>query len=250
MNNHPKISVVTVCYNAEKDLEKTILSVINQTYDNIEYIVIDGGSNDGTLSLLNRYAIKIDKIVSEPDNGIFDAMNKSLALVSGRWVLFMNAGDLFFNNYVCENIFFEDIKENIGFIHGSYMGQYPRILRKMQYVPFYKNKSRCRGMGFSHQAVFVRSDLAKKYGFNLQFKAAAEYNQISTIYKDGYQPYWTNVCISIMDMRYGFSQNNRKLQYCEEAIISGCYDTLWFKILLRYKLFKQMIKRNILYKFI
>lgn len=250
MNNHPKISVVTVCYNAEKDIEETILSVINQTYDNIEYIIIDGGSGDKTMQIINRYADKIDKIVSEHDNGIFDAMSKSLNFVSGNWVLFMNAGDMFYNNNVCEDIKFEDVYDNVGFIHGKYLGQYPRILRKMPYVPFYMNKCKCRGMGFSHQAVFVRGDLAKKYNFNLQFKAAAEYNQISTIYKDGYQPYWTDVCISIMDMRKGFSQNNRKLQYCEEAIISGCYDTFLFKMLLRYKLLKQWVKRNFLYKFI
>ena len=82
MNNHPKISVVTVCYNAEKDIEKTILSVINQTYDNVEYIVIDGCSDDETMHIIDRYADKIDKMVCEPDNGIFDAMSKGLDCVS------------------------------------------------------------------------------------------------------------------------------------------------------------------------
>lgn len=92
----PLITVITVCYNAVAEIEKTIRSVVGQTYPHIEYIVVDGGSTDGTTDVVKKYADRIDRFVSEPDKGIFDAMNKGIALASGEYVNFMNAGDTFF----------------------------------------------------------------------------------------------------------------------------------------------------------
>lgn len=89
----PKISIITVTYNAEKYLERTIKSIIDQTYDNIEYLIIDGGSTDKTLKIIENYKNSIDYIISEPDNGLFDAMNKGLKKANGKYVLYMNAGD-------------------------------------------------------------------------------------------------------------------------------------------------------------
>ena len=79
LSKNPRISVVTVCYNAEKEIEKTMLSVLHQTYNNIEYIVIDGGSKDGTVEIINKYKDRLSYWVSEPDKGIYDAMNKGIA---------------------------------------------------------------------------------------------------------------------------------------------------------------------------
>ncbi len=118
MSKHPKISIVTVCYNAERNIEKTILSVINQTYDNIEYIVIDGGSNDGTLSVINKYASKIDKVISEPDKGIYDAMNKGITLAKGDWINFMNAGDSYVDSCVLKLVS-DNINSNCDMIYGD-----------------------------------------------------------------------------------------------------------------------------------
>ena len=101
----PKISVVTVCYNAVETIEKTILSVINKTYQNIEYIIIDGASTDGTVDIINRYRDKIAYFVSEPDKGIYDAMNKGINAATGDWISFMNAGDTFYCNKTIHRLF-------------------------------------------------------------------------------------------------------------------------------------------------
>ena len=80
-------SIVTVCYNAVLDIEKTILSVLNQTYQNIEYIIVDGGSTDGTLDIINKYKNNISILISEPDKGVYDAMNKGIMRANGQWIL-------------------------------------------------------------------------------------------------------------------------------------------------------------------
>ena len=97
MHNHltPKFSVITVTYNAEAVLEDTIQSVISQTYHHVEYILVDGASKDSTLSIIDRYRDRITRIVSEPDKGLYDAMNKGIALASGDYLCFLNAGDCF-----------------------------------------------------------------------------------------------------------------------------------------------------------
>lgn len=100
-----KISVITVCYNAVDTLEKTIQSVLEQTYHNIEYIIIDGGSTDGTVEIIHRYVDYLAYWVSEPDRGIYDAMNKGIERATGEWVNFMNAGDYFYNYDVISNVF-------------------------------------------------------------------------------------------------------------------------------------------------
>ncbi len=99
----PKISVVTVCYNAESAIENTILSVINQTYTSVEYIIVDGASKDSTMDIVNKYRDKISVIVSEPDKGIYDAMNKGIKLATGDWICFMNAGDSYVNENTIES---------------------------------------------------------------------------------------------------------------------------------------------------
>jgi len=91
----PLITVITATYNASKTLEQTILSVINQGYPNVEFIIVDGGSNDGTLDILRKYEHAIDYWVSEPDSGIFDAWNKGVSLSSGEWISFLGADDIY-----------------------------------------------------------------------------------------------------------------------------------------------------------
>lgn len=98
--NNCTISIVTVSYNAVDTIEETIQSVLGQDYEAIEYIVVDGGSTDGTVDIIKKYSDKLSYWVSEPDNGVYDAMNKGITVASGQWINFMNSGDCFFSNHV------------------------------------------------------------------------------------------------------------------------------------------------------
>lgn len=97
VNEFPGVSIVTVCRNAENNIDATIKSVLSQTYKNIEYIIIDGVSTDSTLEIINKYKDRISKIISEPDKGVYDAMNKGIKNATGKYIYFLNAGDLFRN---------------------------------------------------------------------------------------------------------------------------------------------------------
>ena len=110
--NNPLISVVTVSYNAVTTIEQTILSVINQTYSNIEYIIIDGGSTDGTVDIIRKYADRIAYWVSEPDKGIYDAMNKGTKKANGEYIAFLNSDDWYELDAVSIIAQFADGKKN------------------------------------------------------------------------------------------------------------------------------------------
>ncbi len=104
-NKKPIVSIITIVYNGFDEIEKTILSIINQNFVNFEYIVIDGGSSDGTQSIIEKYIDSIDFYISENDEGIYHAMNKGILKATGDWLNFMNAGDTFFNDNVLTNVF-------------------------------------------------------------------------------------------------------------------------------------------------
>lgn len=170
MMKNPLISIITVVFNAEKTIKKTIESVINQTYKNIEYIIIDGNSSDKTTTIIKRYDLKIDCWISEPDKGIYDAMNKGLHLAKGEYVYFLNADDYLIGNNVLEKV--SKILENKspGMLYGqikSLSGLYPQKDITSSVVAGYKT--------FPHQALFMSTDLIKKTGiFNLDYRVVAD----------------------------------------------------------------------------
>lgn len=99
-----KFSIITVCKNSENSIENTLLSVINQTYKNYEHIIVDGVSTDNTISIIEKYRDNISKVISEPDDGLYDAMNKGINLASGDYLFFLNSDDQYFNNEILEKV--------------------------------------------------------------------------------------------------------------------------------------------------
>ena len=104
-----KISVITICYNCRTDLEQTVNSVLAQTYANVEYIIVDGGSTDGTLAMMDKYRERITTFISERDNGIYDALNKGVKAATGEWIICMNAGDTFVADTTLAEIYSQQI---------------------------------------------------------------------------------------------------------------------------------------------
>lgn len=156
--NNVKISIITVCYNASSVIEDTILSVINQTYCNKEYIIIDGDSNDGTVDIIKKYEDHIDNWISEPDNGIFDAMNKGIRMASGEWINMMNAGDRFFSEFVLEDIFSKAYPQTIQFLYSDCEMRFPNGIN------YIRNASEEEGNIF-HQASIYKKKLHEVYGY-------------------------------------------------------------------------------------
>lgn len=242
-----KVSIVTVTYNCENEIEDTIKSVVSQTYNNIEYIIIDGNSKDKTLSIINKYKKYISVCISEPDKGIFDAMNKAIDIATGMWIIFMNAGDTFVNETVIERAFYnKEYKLNTGVIFGDAYSI--KKDKKKLYIskPFYLEKTKYRGMGICHQSIFCRTDLAKSIKFDLKYKYAADYNMIMQIYNKGYDFYNLNTPIANYDLT-GFSTNNCISQFKEVASICNVSNKsityfIQYNIVLKRKL-KTLIKK-------
>jgi glycosyltransferase involved in cell wall biosynthesis len=161
----PKLSVITVVYNNVRDIERTMLSVLNQTYPNIEYIVVDGSSTDGTLEIIKRYESRITKLIIEKDDGIYDAMNKGLAAATGDYILFMNSADEFYVPDTVAKVF------SAGHDADIYYGETEMIDDKGQSLGQRRHKAPLNftwrsfkyGMSVSHQAIYIRRSLTEPY---------------------------------------------------------------------------------------
>jgi glycosyltransferase involved in cell wall biosynthesis len=170
---NPRLSVITVVYNNAADIERTMLSVLNQTYTNIEYIVIDGLSTDGTLDIINRYKNRIAQFISESDKGIYDAMNKGLELATGDYILFMNSGDELYATNTVQKIFATEPDADIYYgeteiinSNGESMGQ-----RRHKAPEQFTWRGFNLGMSISHQAIYIKRSLIEPYDPKYQLSA-------------------------------------------------------------------------------
>ena len=174
-----KFTVITVCKNEGKTLEQTILSVKNQTYKNIEHIIIDGKSTDETVNIIEKYK-KMLVVVSEKDKGIYDAMNKGLKLATGDFIIFINANDYFYDEKIIENInFLIDRNQDVEFIYGQ--GVFVELNNPTKIVSIIENNAIknvydiCDCGGFNHQAIFYSKSLFERYGvFSTKYKILSD----------------------------------------------------------------------------
>ncbi|MEE1946799.1 glycosyltransferase family 2 protein [Pedobacter sp. KR3-3] len=175
---HPKLSVITIVYNNVAAIERTMLSVLNQTYQNIEYIVIDGNSSDGTTELIGKYKDRLAKFVSENDKGIYDAMNKGLALATGDYVLFMNSGDEIYAPETVEEVFASAPSGDIYYGETEmYDADWHSLGQRRHEAPEkFDWHSFKYGMNVSHQAIYIKRSLTEPY--DLQYKYSADIDWI------------------------------------------------------------------------
>jgi glycosyltransferase involved in cell wall biosynthesis len=166
----PKVSVVTVVFNGADYVEVTLQSVLGQTYPKLEYIVIDGGSTDGTVDIIRNYEPGITYWSSRPDKGIYDAMNIGLARASGDWVIFMNAGDVFRLNTCIEEVFREP-RNGATVVYGAVEIRYENFSRVEQPG---RPERLWQGMKFSHQSAFVDVRYHQVHPYNIANSIAAD----------------------------------------------------------------------------
>ena len=183
-----KVSIVTVVRNAVDKIESTIKSVVTQDYDNVEYIVIDGASTDGTLEIINRYRDNITIVISEADSGIYDALNKGVKMATGDWIGLMNAGDTFFSGNVLSKVFGNNQSLcNVDVVYGDAIAvdDETELFCKASESISDLEKGPC----YRHGASFVKRDIHTRYLFDLSKKPlldfALDYEQIFRMYKGG-----------------------------------------------------------------
>ena len=244
---HPKFSIITVTYNAEKVLEDTIQSVIFQTYRNVEYIIVDGASKDHTLEIVNKYHNRINKVISEPDKGLYDAMNKGIQLATGDYLCFLNAGDKFHDSETLQKIV-HTLKgqERPDVIYGETAivdeeGHFLHMRRLS--APAHLNwKSFKQGMLVCHQAFFANRELAINHLYDLQYRFSADFDWCIRIMKKAKCLH--NTRLTLIDyLNEGMTTKNHKAslkeRFCIMAKHYGLISTIlhhgWFVIRLFYK---------------
>jgi glycosyltransferase involved in cell wall biosynthesis len=206
-----KITIITVCFNSEKYIRTAIESVLAQDYPNIEYIVIDGKSSDSTLKIIEEYKQKIDVLISEPDNGIYHAMNKGIKLATGEIIGTLNSDDLYIDNHVISNTVsaFKIEKPDIVFGDLFYVKKNDTnaIVRKWSTKEF-KPGSFKKGWHPPHPTFFVKKDLYNKYGaFNLNYKLAADF-ELMLRFLEKYKASCVYLNKPLVKMRTGGATNN------------------------------------------
>lgn len=184
--NSPLLTIITVVRNGEQIIEETIESVLQQEYNNIEYIIIDGGSTDNTLEKIKKYENSIDLWISEPDKGIYDAMNKGISLATGQFVNFMNAGDKFYDSSVCSIVADSILLSDSDVVYGDFVASDKKFNSEI-YVKTRPLEKIWTGMVFCHQSVFIKNKILSDISFNLNYKIVADFKQILTIYNEAYK---------------------------------------------------------------
>ena len=232
----PLISIITIALNADQYLEQTIQSVLNQTYKSIEYIIVDGGSTDRSLEIINKYKKHIDHFISEKDEGIADAMNKGVALATGDYILFLHADDYFHHNTSLEKAC-DFLEESVDILACNI--QFGKELKKVEPrgFNFWFNFK-----GMPHQGILCRKSIIKRLsGFDTEFKICMDYDLLFRAYKCGAKLKKVPVVLTVMrdtgissrqdwqSLKYRFDEERRVHEKnCESSSMRILYKLYWF----------------------
>lgn len=249
-----KLSVITVCFNAQDSIEKTIQSVIGQNYKNMEYLIIDGKSTDQTLDIVRKYKKECNylRFISEEDTGIYNAMNKGISMAEGDYIYFLNSGDCFPDFYLAGQVMQEIEKHKPDIFYGNVDMDYGAYRKRIQYAKYKRLKKVWIALGITvcHQAVFAKADVLKKHNFDETFKLWADQEWMMRLLNEGVKVESKSMLVCIYD---GFGQSslavNLELVFEESDRITKKYAPSLFyitkpmKFLLR--IYRRVQKRRV-----
>lgn len=241
-------SIVTVCYNAEATIEQTMKSVLSQTYENIEYIIVDGKSSDSTCDIIAKYLDDSHiNFLSEEDTGLYNAMNKAIDMINGDYALFLNSGDFFVNEEVLQKVAEKMNKESMyDLVYGNVIRNTFEGKKKEKYGGRLSVKRNLLlGRMISHQVMFFKSEVIRKYHYDENFRITADFNLLAKILKDGCSLEYIDEDITLMENREGISAepvNLQKMREEDDRTIKACFP-VWYFLLKPIKFLGRKIKR-------
>ncbi len=214
-----KITIITVVFNAILYLEETIKSILSQNYNNIEYIIIDGGSKDGTIDIIKRYEKYVSYWVSEKDEGIYHAMNKGIEKATGEWINFMNAGDTFCNNDTISTVI-KCLKPDTDLISGDMY--YINENNEKKYLRHKEINYPLQNMFCYHQSLFTKTSIMKDIKFSTEFKVSGDYDFLLKCYMKNYKFQYLD--IPIANFRAGgMAESQNIIARIEDMFIQSKY---------------------------
>lgn len=243
MQKLPRVSIITICYNSIKCIEKTINSVLGQDYPNIEYILIDGASTDGTKEIIEKYASRLSYFISEPDKGIYDAMNKGIKAATGDWIHFRNAGDYFVSTGVLSKMFEDAIQEDVIVLHGDEYHikewGYKHVVAPITYTTHKK------AMPVFHPATFVRTSYHKAHLFDTSYRSAADYDFFYRCSEEGVRFMHKGILVATYPLD-GFSSTNLKIVFFENQRVRGKDTNMYYCICSQIRYMAMRLKHSLL----
>lgn len=213
------VTIITVCRNHAQELERTIRSVESQTWQEKEYLVIDGASTDDSLDVIKAHEASITRWVSEPDQGIYDAMNKGVKMAQGEWVIFMNAGDTFAGDDTLQRVF--GSPQDADVIYGDVI--------KGELVKKAEAPRNAHRMFYCHQSAFVRTSCLREFPFDIKHRMSADFKQVKQLFLSGKRFRQLDFPVANFDTQ-GVSNKNRSAGLYDNIQVIRETDRLWEQV--------------------
>ena len=213
------VTIITVCRNHAQELERTIRSVESQTWQEKEYLVIDGASTDDSLDVIKAHEASITRWVSEPDQGIYDAMNKGVKMAQGEWVIFMNAGDTFAGDDTLQRVFGNPLDADV--IYGDVI--------KGELVKKAEAPRNAHRMFYCHQSAFVRTSCLREFPFDTRHRMSADFKRVKQLYLSGKRFRQLDFPVANFDTQ-GVSNRNRSAGLYDNIQVIRETDRLWEQV--------------------